>query len=225
MSNPNDGLLKELGISASPDDAFENVSTEDLAKEQMRIDNELKKLELQDRLETMAAKKRKLEEKKREFDARNQAIRDELGRRAARQRMCGHRKGGTTRAGQRDPLPPEGGDADVYALIKFQLPTGDWMVICQRCGAEWFPADPWTGKPETVIGGISHSEILMYKTDNTAGGASQFKFEDNRTPAEVERDRWKPPRDENGNEVPDIRALPPNAGRALHPPPAVRATR
>jgi hypothetical protein len=133
---------------------------------------------LADRIETMATKKRKYEDKKREFDAKNQAIAAELGRCATRMRGCSHRKGGTTVAGSRDPLPMGGGDSDVYALIKFRLPNRDWWVNCQRCGAEWLPEDRFTGKPETVIGGISHSQVLMFKTDNTSGGASQFVLQD-----------------------------------------------
>ena len=218
-------ILKELGIAPGQSNEFENVSSADLLAEQTRLDVELKKLELQDRLETMAAKKRKFEEKKREFDAQNKAITDELGRRAARQRGCSHRKGGTAMAGSRDPLPVGGGDADVYALIKFKLPNGDWWVSCQRCNAEWYPEDQFTGRPQTVIGGISHEQVLMFKTDNTSGESSQFRLEDNRTSGQIERDRWHPPVDEDGKEVPDIRALPPNAGKKLQPPSPVRTAR
>lgn len=222
-TNKNQEILKELGINPGQANEFDGVSSADLLSEQTRLDVALKQLELQDRLETMASKKRKIDEKKREFDAKNREILNELGRRAARQRGCSHRKGGTTMAGQRDPLPPQGGDSDKFALIKFRLPNGDWWVTCQRCNAEWFPEDRYTGRPETVIGGISHSQVLMFPTDNSSGESSQFRFEDNRTPAEIERDRWHPPVDENGKEVPDIRALPPGAGSGrLQPPPAVK---
>jgi hypothetical protein len=224
MKKEQEVFLKELGITPGQSE-FENVSTQDLLAEQTRLDVELKKLELQDRIETMASKKRKYEEKKREFDAKNQAVAAELGRRATRQRGCSHRKGGTTVAGSRDPLPMGGGDSDTYALVKFKLPNGDWWVTCQRCGAEWFPEDRFTGRPETVIGGISHSQVLMFKTDNTSGGASQFVLQDDRTPEQIERDRWHPPVDENGKEVPDFLALPLNHGQKLQPPPAVRASR
>lgn len=206
-----DTLLKELGIESKSNE-FEGLSSKELAAEQQRLDVELKKLELADRLETMAAKKRKNDVRRQELLAKNKSLQDEMARNNARQRGCSHRKGGTTVAGTRDPLPTQGGDSDRYALIKFQLPNGDWWVQCQRCAAEWLPEDAITGRPETVIGGISHSQVLMFPTDNTAGGASQFVIEDHRTPEQKEMDRWKPPVDENGKEVVDVRALPPGVG-------------
>ncbi len=223
MNKQNDSILKELGINPGQANEFDGKSSKELLNQQTQLDVELKKLELQDRLETMASKKRKFDEKKREYEAKNRQLLDELGRRAARQRGCSHRKGGTTQAGSRDPLPAQGGDAEKFALIKFRLPNGDWWVNCQRCGAEWFPQDSFTGRPETIIGGISHSQVLMLPTDNTSGESSQFGLEDNRSSSEIERDRWHPPVDENGNEVRDIRALPPGAGSGrLQPPAAVR---
>lgn len=218
--NEQESLLKELGIRTTPSE-FDSASVPELQAENLRLENEIKKLELAEKIENLAARKRKLAQKKSEFDAKNREILMELRRRAARMVGCSHRKGGTAVAGQRNPLPEGGGDADVFALLKHQLPTGDWLVTCQRCGAEWMPADRFTGKPATVIGGFTYKDALLARTDNSPSKSAVFKLEDHRTDAEIEADKWHPPVDEHGNPVKDIYAQPPNNDGPLQPPGAI----
>jgi hypothetical protein len=217
-------LLKELGIDPEKPNEFEGKSTKDLEEENRRLDVALKQLELEDRVQTMAAKKKARDAKRAEYLAKTDEILKELARRAGRQRQCSHRKGGTSVRGQSMPLPYEGGDADTYALIKHQLPGGEWWILCQRCGAEWFPEDKFTGRPATVIGGFSWKDAMLARTDNAMSKSAVFVFEDNRSAEQKAADRWKPPVDENGNLVPDILALPPGQAGVLQPSAPVKAT-
>jgi hypothetical protein len=82
------------------------------------------------------------------------------------------------------------------------------MVQCQRCAAEWYAADPFTGRPATVIGGISYKEALNFRTDNTSSRSCVFKYEDFRSDEQKEEEAWKPARNARGEIVADILAKP-----------------
>lgn len=215
-----DVYLRELGINSEATNEFDGKPTADLVEEQRRLDVEIKRLELDEKIEAMAGRKRKKEQKLSEFNMKNRQIAAELGRRASSQRICQHRKGGVTIPGTANPLPPEGGDSDMFSIIKHQMPGGEWVIFCSRCGAEWWPANKFTGQPETVIGGYSWRYMLAARTDNASSKSAVFNFEDRRTEADIEKDRWHPPVDDNGKEVPDTRALPIHGEN--EPPPAVR---
>jgi len=220
-------LFAELGIKPGQPNEFDGKSDSDLAEEQRRLDVALKQLELTDRLETMATKKRVKDQKRAEYQAKSREILTELARRAAQQRGCSHRKGGTARSGSAKALPIEGGDSDMYAIIKHKMPTGQWWCLCARCGAEWWPKDKYTGRPATIIGDFTYEMALAARSDNTPSGSVVFQFEDFRTPEQVEADQWKPPVDEAGKPARDIYANPPNkdGSGVLQPSTPVRATR
>ncbi len=207
-------ILKELGVGAEPSE-FDGLSASELTAEEKRLDVQLKKLELAERFEKSEAKREKIRENKARFEAAMQRIAMDLARIAARQRGCSHRKGGL--AG-REGLPVEGGNDENFALLKHQLPSGDWLVTCQRCAAEWTPEDRFTGKPATTIGGFSYRDALMARTDNTPSKSAVFQFEDHRTPEQKAADAWQPPRNEAGELVVDKRALPLGGDGPLQPP-------
>ena len=193
-------ILKDLGVSSE----FDNVTTEDLTAEQKRLDIELKKLELEERLETQTKRKNKRLELKREFDAKMRAIAVALAQREMAQRRCNHKKGGL---GVEAVINGQGTDEN-YALLKHQLSDKTWFVQCQRCGAEWRPANRFTGESETVIGGFTYRDALKARTDNSPSKSCVFDLVDNRTPEQIAADRWQPPRDEQGNEIKSTKALP-----------------
>lgn len=206
-------VLKELGVGQPSE--FDGLSADELTREEKLLDVKLKKLEIAERLEKSEAKKQKIRENKERFEASMRRIAIDLARIASRQRGCSHRKGGVA---SREGLPVQGGNDDNYALLKHQLPSGDWMVTCQRCAAEWFPEDRFTGRPATVIGGFTYRDALMARTDNSPSKSSQFRFEDHRSPAQIEADKWEPPRDESGQPVKDEIAIPLNSDGQLQPP-------
>lgn len=219
ITSVDDAVLAELGIDPTKPNEFDGKSNDDLAEEQRRLDVALKQLELQDRLETAAKKKRDREAKRAEYASKNKAILEELARRAAQMRGCSHRKGGQ---GDKYGLPREGGDSDVFAILKHQLPTGAWVCWCQRCGAQWEPADPWTGRPETVIGNFSYRDALLARTDNSPSKSAVFKFQDHRTPEQIEADRWHPPVNSDGSPAVDIYKNPSDKEGVLQPSNPVR---
>jgi hypothetical protein len=215
MSDKDTNILKELGINPqevakrqAQSSEFDSKSLSDLSQEEKELDVKLKRLELQERREKSEERVRKVTEKKREFQAKMKALAEELARRTAQQRGCSHRKGGTIQAGSHGKLPLEGGDADVYAVLKHQLPTGQWMIQCQRCAAEWYAADPFTGKPATVIGGITYKQALAFRTDNAPSKSCVFRYQDFRSDEQKEEESWKPARNERGEIVEDFLAKP-----------------
>jgi hypothetical protein len=58
----------------------------------------------------------------------------------------------------------------IYAVIKHRLPIGGILVLCQRCGKEWHPADPVTGKPATK----GWEQAVTFNTDNKTSASVQF---------------------------------------------------
>jgi len=203
MSDKDNNVLKELGIAPERQSEFDSKTVAELSQEERELDVKLKRLELQERLEKSEAKQAKIAEKKREFEAKMKAISYDLARKRAMQRGCSHRKGGQIQAGSKGQLPLEGGDSDMFAVIKHQLPSGDWMIQCQRCGAEWLPADRFTGRPASIIGGITYRQALAFRSDNTPSKSCVFNFRDLRSPEQKEADAWKQPRNDKGELIED----------------------
>lgn len=187
-------FLKELGINQPSE--FDGKSDAELTAKSKWLDVKLKELELDNRLEEAATKKRKKDEKRLQFEAAMKALTEELRRRKIRQTGCSHRKGGI---GNRvEGLPAAGGDSDVFAFIKHRLPDGTWFCLCQRCGAEFRDENKITGEPATKIGDWTFEMALTSRTDNQESHSSQFVITDNRTPSQIAADAWHPPRDEQG---------------------------
>ena len=73
------------------------------------------------------------------------------------------------------------GDDPKYAVIKHRLPYGGVMVLCQRCGKEWHPANPYFvndfGRVENKPADTGWAEAVRFPTDNTASGSSLFQFQ------------------------------------------------
>lgn len=81
---------------------------------------------------------------------------------------CNHRKGGKNLEGARGR-----GTDDKYAVIRHQLPFGQWMVLCTRCHKVWLPpdiAERMGRKPDPD----GYKEALEWNTDNEPSGSSLF---------------------------------------------------
>ena len=91
----------------------------------------------------------------------------EIGKRNQRNREanCTHRKGGMGLEG----VHGKGNDPQ-YAVVKHQLPLGDWFIVCQRCGKEWRKSDPDNGGKPTK----GYDDALAFPTDNQPSGSSLF---------------------------------------------------
>lgn len=99
-----------------------------------------------------------------------------LANREANQKRCNHRKGGR---GPDAVMRGQGSDAE-FAVIKHRLPYGEYMVLCQRCGKEWHPANKWNtenGVLKPIPATEGWSEAINFNTDNSASASSDFRFE------------------------------------------------
>lgn len=103
--------------------------------------------------------KMKLDDKQREILLKQHSETvDEYRRRINQeQQACNHHKGGVDIAGVRGQ-----GNHSMFAVIKHQLPTGDIMVLCQRCNKIW------------QVGDSDYNAMLNAPTDNTMSTSVQF---------------------------------------------------
>jgi hypothetical protein len=93
-----------------------------------------------------------------------------MAQRNAQQESCNHLKGGTGAEAFLRGM----GDSPYFAVIKHKLPSGRSMVLCQRCGKEWHPADKFDSSIKETPG---YSQALSWPTNNSASGSSTFLFE------------------------------------------------
>lgn len=97
------------------------------------LDIQLKMAQLQDAQESLAMRsaQRATQLRRRKDNAKELA--DGEARRRARVLACPHKKGGMDLEGWRH------GTSDKYAKLVFQLPNGDHMISCSRCGNVLLP--------------------------------------------------------------------------------------
>lgn len=99
-----------------------------------------------------------------------------LAQRKANQDRCNHRKGGRGP----DAVMRGIGDDSNRSVIFHKLPAGGTMVLCQRCGKEWHPANKWNtenGKLAPIPATPGWDEAIQFNTDNSPSGSSTFLFE------------------------------------------------
>ena len=113
----------------------------------------------------------------------------ELARNTAhRQFECNHCKGGTYTQkmvfgsdgiSRREMVFPTKGQSPYYAVIKHQMIHGDIWVRCLRCGKWWKPPLRKDHKDDRSFwrAMFEYEEALNFKTNNTASGSVQCRFE------------------------------------------------
>jgi len=150
-------------------ETFENLTNDQLAAEAARIDAEMKALDLELKRDQVAKIRAAVNQKREDALSRSIAIKQYMAQRDAQQENCNHLKGGVGAEAFLRGL----GDSPYYAIIKHKLPCNKYMVLCQRCGKEWHPAQPLFGIAETP----GYQQALAYNTNNTASGSSTFLYE------------------------------------------------
>lgn len=149
--------------------ALENKTNAEIVSELTELELEEKRLDLEIKRETVAKIRSQRAAKLEEGRSKLMATRQFLAQRKANQDNCNHRKGGI---GAEAVMRGQGTDA-MYAVIKHKLPCNRYFVLCQRCGAEWHPAQPLFGIKEDA----GYQEALRWPTDNSPSGSSTFTFE------------------------------------------------
>ena len=151
-------------------ETFENLTNAQLSAESAKIDAEMKALDLELKRAEVSKLRAQISQKRDDARTRNLAIKNYMRQRDAQQENCNHLKGGT---GSEAFLRGQG-DSPYYAIIKHKLPSNMYMVLCQRCGKEWHPADKFDKSVKETPG---YQQALAWPTNNSASGSSTFLFE------------------------------------------------
>lgn len=140
------------------------LSPEEL--ESLRIDNELKALDLEEKRIAAARRRDEQQQKKlqQERNARDMAAGQ--AKTDALLKSCNHLKGGRDYAS----LQKQGTDGGNYSVIKHRHSFGNWEVICTRCTAVWKKGDTAENHPT----GISFETAMKFPTDNEPSGSVMF---------------------------------------------------
>ena len=112
----------------------------------------------------------------RDFQTRGQHLNEYDKARAKYHSECSHRKGGYVS----DRGIFERGTDDQYAVLKHQLPFGDWMIRCLRCGKKWVLPKRESFKTDFdfQMAYLQYKEAQRFPTRNTSSTGIQFqKFE------------------------------------------------
>lgn len=151
-------------------DTFESLTNQQLAEETERIDAEMKQLDLELKRAEVTKLRAQINQKRDDAESRNKAIKAYMAQRNAQQDACNHLKGGTGAEAFLRGM----GDSPYYAVIKHKLPSGKYMVLCQRCGKEWHPGAKFDSSIKETPG---YQQALQWPTNNSASGSSTFLFE------------------------------------------------
>jgi hypothetical protein len=151
-------------------ETFENLTNKQLQDESAKIDAEMKALDLELKRAEVSKLRAQINQKRDDARTRNLAIQNFMKQREMQQEGCNHLKGGTGA----DAFMRGTGDSPYYAIIKHKLPSNLYMVLCQRCGKEWHPADKFDKSIKETPG---YQQALAWPTNNSASGSSTFLFE------------------------------------------------
>lgn len=169
---------------------MENKTNSELIDEAAALDIQVKKLEIEYKKQEMEYRTVDMALKKDEFEklqarraAAIEAARSKtlatmqfLASREANQKACNHRKGGR---GPDAVMRGRGDDAN-YAVVPHGLPDGSMLVLCQRCGKEWYSERKWNtenGVLKPIPATPGFDQAINFNTDNSPSGSSRFVFE------------------------------------------------
>lgn len=172
MSEAKDNL-ENLG-SERFEDGFQ---TQDLPSAEIQrrlnlIELEAKALDLEIKREQVGKIRSQREQAKAELMAKIASTREFMARRAQVKLNCNHHKGGIGAQAIVNGM----GSSTMWCLIRHRLPIGRDMVLCQRCGGEWLPENPYVNPPVRATEGYVEMLRNSQLSDNTASGASVFLF-------------------------------------------------
>jgi hypothetical protein len=167
MSHDSEKANKQSTLVST--ETFETLTNKQLQDKSAEIDAEMKALDLELKREQVAKLRAQINQKRDDANSRNVAIRNFMKQREMQQEGCNHLKGGSGA----EAFMTGQGDSPYHSVIKHKLPCNKYMVLCQRCGKEWHPAQPLFGTAETP----GYAEALAFRTNNSASGSSVFLFE------------------------------------------------
>lgn len=177
-------------LQAELEAEMQNKTNAQLVEEAAALDLEARKLELEYKKQEMEyraidmkIKKDQLAKLEAQYNtainnarSRNLATLQFLANREANQKRCNHRKGGRGP----DAVMRGIGDDSNRSIIHHKLPDGGIMVLCQRCGKEWYPARKWNSEDgilRPIAATLGWEEAVQWNTDNSPSGSSTFLFE------------------------------------------------
>jgi hypothetical protein len=147
-----------------------------LEAEVAAADQEMKMLDLEIKRETVQKIKSDRQAKFDVAESKRVATLQFLASRKANQDRCNHRKGGRGP----DAVMRGQGDDNSYAIIRHRLPHSEYMVLCQRCGKEWMPANKWNvenGVLKPLPASPGWADAMQWPCDNSASTSGDFRFE------------------------------------------------
>jgi hypothetical protein len=107
------------------------TETEKLLEESAAIDLEMKRVQLELQKEQLAEINQKKEARRLKLEQQQRDMKENARQEQARFDNCKHKKGGRNRSGL-----DRGTDSN-YAIVRQTMPTGELVIMCQRCGCTW----------------------------------------------------------------------------------------
>jgi hypothetical protein len=155
---------------------YSEKTNQQLQEELAAVDMEMKQLDLELKREQVATNRAKRATQLELARSKRLSTLQFLANREANQKRCNHRKGGRGP----DAVMRGIGDDAARCVVHHGLPDGSIMVLCQRCGKEWYPERKWNTE-----GGVlapipmtpGWEEAVQWNTDNSPSGSSRFMFE------------------------------------------------
>jgi hypothetical protein len=174
------------------------MDNEKLMQESNEVDLEMRRVQLALQKEQLAEINERKERRRAKLEKQAADIEANRRNRAQRQASCKHKKGGRNRPGL-----ARGTDAN-YAVVVNTMPTGEVIVICQRCAKKWEAPTAELKRSDPAAFAIQMAEYrraLEFPTDNEPSGTQLFlitRHDDatrpSRTATVVEAKRKKKPR-------------------------------
>lgn len=141
---------------------------EQLSLEERKAELEFKQLQIKLMKHQLAEIESKEKQKQLSHEQVESGLKDFQAQQERGFAECNHRKGGKNLEGARGR-----GTDDKYAIIRHQLPFGQWMVLCTRCHKVWLPpeiAERMGQKPDSE----AYKAAMEWNTDNEPSGSSLF---------------------------------------------------
>jgi hypothetical protein len=141
-----------------------------------KISNELEQLQLEEMRDRIQQSRNRRESQRRRREAIREGLRRQNAAQDAKTADCWHKKGG------KGVESLARGNDHNYAVVKHILPTGEMVVICQRCKGEWHPPNTNLNRRNATKEQKAEYKRLWEEymwavnlpTDNTTSGTQLF---------------------------------------------------
>jgi hypothetical protein len=166
------------------DIAIPNSEVESLEVEAKRLQNEILKLEVKEKLANLQDLEERLAERELKRETRRQVSKTNgatiaaLNREATmKEARCNHKKGGNGLAG----LKGGKGTDSQYAILQHTFANGDMWIRCLRCGKTWKPPvrRAYKTEDEYNIAAAKYELAKEFQTNNSPSSSYLFRYSDN----------------------------------------------